>query len=180
MLNDKKNLNTRSRRVPSVEETTAAITAEQEREEAAESLPQSDKSATFESSNQSSSFENMERSQDLSDDRSEDQGNQPARSGRDEIFVPLVPPNCQETDDSAQKILNNLQRDRESRIQNHSLIIDDLKELGMFGELSEDHDYINMPFEDVHRLVTTMKMANVIQIFGSMLCDSLKISHRLE
>ncbi len=74
----------------------------------------------------------------------------------------LVPPNCQETDDHAQKILNNLQRGRESRIQNHSLIIGDLKELGMFGELSEDHDYVTMPFEDVHRLVTTMKMANVI------------------
>jgi hypothetical protein len=32
----------------------------------------------------------------------------------------------------------------------------------MFGELSEDHDYVTMPFEDVHRLVTTMKMAKVI------------------
>ncbi len=73
-----------------------------------------------------------------------------------------MPPNCQETDDHAQKILNNLQRGRESRVQNHSLVIDDLKELGMFGELSEDHDYVTMPFEDVHRLVTTMKMANVI------------------
>ncbi len=73
-----------------------------------------------------------------------------------------MPPNCQETDDHAQKILDNLQRVRESRIQNHSLVIDDLKELGMFGELSEDHDYVNMPFEDVHRLVTTMRMANVI------------------
>jgi hypothetical protein len=140
MQSDKKSSNT-----PSVEETTAAITAEQEREEAAESLPQSDKSATFESSNHSSSSENMERSQDISNDRSEDQGNQPARSGQD---------------DHAQKILNNLQRGRESRIQNHSLILDDLKELGMFGELSEDH--VTMPFEDVHRLVTTMKMANVI------------------
>ncbi len=121
-------------------------------------LPQSNKSATFESSNQSSSSENMERSQDLSNDRSEDQGNQAARSGQNEVFVPLVPRNCQETDDHAQKILNNLQRGRESRVQNHSLIIDDLKELGMFVELSEDHDYGTMPFD----LVTTMKMANVI------------------
>jgi hypothetical protein len=32
----------------------------------------------------------------------------------------------------------------------------------MFGELLEDHDYVTMPFEDVHRLVTTMRMANVI------------------
>jgi hypothetical protein len=91
----------------------------------------------------------MERSQDLSDDRSEDQGNRAARSGQGETFVPLMPSNCQATDDHAQKILDNLQSGRESRIQNHSLIIDDLKELGMFGELSEDHDYVTMPFEDV-------------------------------
>jgi hypothetical protein len=159
MQNDKNKSTSRSRRVLSVEETTAAITAEQEREETANSLPQGDKSATFETSNQPSSSENMERSQDLSDDRSEDQGNRAARSGQD---VPLMPPNCQATDDHAQKILDNLQSGRESRIQNHSLIINDLKELRMFGELSEDHDYVTMPFEDVHRLVTTMKMANVI------------------
>jgi hypothetical protein len=135
---EKKNSTSRSRRVPSVEETTAAITAEHEREEAAESLPQSDKSATFKSSNQSSSSENMERSQDPSNDRSKDQGKQPTRSRQDEVFVPLVPPDCQETDGSAQKILENLQRNRDSRVQNHSLLIDDLKDLRMIGELSED------------------------------------------
>ncbi len=32
----------------------------------------------------------------------------------------------------------------------------------MHGELSEDQNYVTMSFEDVHRLVTTMKMANVI------------------
>ncbi len=142
-----------------MEETTAAITAKQVREEIANSLPQGDKSATFETSNQSSSSVNLERSHDSSNDQSEDQGKQAAHSGQGE---PLVPRNCQKTDDCAQKILDNLQRGRESRIQSHSLLIDDLKELGMFGELSEDHDYVTMPFEDVHRLVATMKMANVI------------------
>ncbi len=73
-----------------------------------------------------------------------------------------MPRNCQETDDHAQKILNNLQRGRESRIRNYSLILDDLKELGMYGELSEDQNYVTTSFEDLHRLVTTMKMANVI------------------
>ncbi len=147
-----------------MEETTAAIEAEQKREEEAESSPKATslKSATFESLNQSSSSVNMERSQDPSNDRSEDQGSQAARGGQDEVFVPLMPPNCEETDDLAQKILDNLQRGRESRIQNHSLIIDDLRELGMFGELSENRDYVTMPFEDVHRLITTMKMANAI------------------
>jgi hypothetical protein len=103
MPNDQKSSNPCSRRVLSVEETTAAITAEQEREERANSLPQGDKSASVESSNQSSSSENMERSQDLSDDRSEDQGNQAAHSGQGEAFVPLMSPNCQETDDHTQK-----------------------------------------------------------------------------
>jgi hypothetical protein len=132
MQNDKNKSDPRSRRAPSVEETTAAITAEaeaeQEREETASSLPQGNKFATLETSNQSSSSTNMERSQDLSDDRSKDQGNQAAPSGQGESFVPLVPPNCQATDDHFQKILDNLQSGRESRIQNHSLIIDDLKE----------------------------------------------------
>jgi hypothetical protein len=135
MQNDKNKSNPRSRRVPSVEETTAAITAEQDLEETAESLPQSDKSATLETLNQSSSSVNLEGSQDPSNHRSEDQGNQASHSGQGEAYIPLVPPNCEETDDHAQKILNNLKRGCESRIQNHSLIIDDLRELGMFGEL---------------------------------------------
>ena len=161
MQNDKNKSDSRSRRVPSVEETTAAITAEQEREEAVDLLSRN-KSTTLKSQNQSSSFENMERSQDLSADRSEDQDNQAAYSGQGETFVPLVLPDCKETDDHAQKMLDNLQRGRESRIQNHSMILDDLKELGMFGDLSEDHDYVTMPFEDADRLVTTMRMTNVI------------------
>ncbi len=105
---------------------------------------------------------NLEGSQDLSHNRSEDPGNQAAHSDQGEAYVPFVPTNCEETDGHAQKILDNLQRGRESRIQNHSLIIDDLKELRMFDELSEDQDYVTMPFEDVHCLVTTMKMANAI------------------
>ena len=32
----------------------------------------------------------------------------------------------------------------------------------MYGELSEDQSHVTMPFEDVHRLVTTMRMTEVI------------------
>jgi hypothetical protein len=32
----------------------------------------------------------------------------------------------------------------------------------MYGELSDDDCHINMPFEDVHRLVTTMRIAELI------------------
>ena len=116
MQNDKNKSNSRSRRIPSVEETTAAIAAEQEREEAANSLPQGDESATFENRKQSSSSVNLERSHDSSNDQSKDQGKQAAYGGEVE---PLVPLNCQETDDRAQKILDNLQRGRESRVRNH-------------------------------------------------------------
>jgi hypothetical protein len=32
----------------------------------------------------------------------------------------------------------------------------------MTGDLSRDERYLSLPFEDVHRLVTTMRMAEVI------------------
>ncbi len=40
----------------------------------------------------------------------------------------------------------------------------------MLGELSEDSNYISMPFEDVRRLVATMKMAEAIVSF-LLCCD---------
>ena len=162
MQNDKNKSNSRSRRVPSVEETTATITAEQDLEEAANLLAQGGKSATSKDLNQSSSSVNLEGSQDFSNDQSEDQGKYAAYSKQAEPAEPLVPRNCQKTDERTQRILDNLQRVRETRSQNHPLILDDLRELGMYGELSEDQNYVTMAFEDVHRLVTTMKMANVI------------------
>ena len=32
----------------------------------------------------------------------------------------------------------------------------------MYGELSEDQSHVTMPFEDVHRLVTTVRLTEVI------------------
>jgi hypothetical protein len=75
---------------------------------------------------------------------------------------PIFPSDTYETDDRAKKVLADLQREQKSRVQNPSLLIDDLKQLGMYGELSEDNCYINMPFEDVHCLVMTMRMAELI------------------
>jgi hypothetical protein len=71
------------------------------------------------------------------------------------------PTNTHETDDRAKRVLADLQREQQSRVQNPSLLIDELKELGMYGELSYDNCHINMPFEDVHRLVTTIRMAEL-------------------
>jgi hypothetical protein len=163
MQNDKKNLKASSREIPRVKKTTVAIIAEQERQKAAESLPQSDESVVFESSKQSSSSKNVETPQDFSNDRSKDHGKQPARGVLGEAYIPLVPVDCQETNDRAMRILEDLQHDNYSRVPNHFLLIDDLKELGMLGELPEDSNYISMPFEDVRHLAAAIKMAEAIQ-----------------
>jgi hypothetical protein len=158
MQNDKKNLASRSCRVPSVEETTAAITAEQIREEAANSLPQGDESAAFESSNQNSSSVEEESREVSSEEQILGSDGRP-------LFEPTgisLPIDSHETDERAKRVLANLQREQKSRVQNPSLLLDDLRELGMYGELSDDNCHINMPFEDVHRLVTTMRMAELI------------------
>ena len=59
-------------------------------------------------------------------------------------------------------VLKELGRYQDSRTHNPPLLLDDLTELGMVGELSEDNKFITMSFEDVHRLVTTMKMTELI------------------
>jgi hypothetical protein len=72
------------------------------------------------------------------------------------------PADSHETDENARKFLTKLKRDSKKRIENPPLLLDDLRELGMYGELSEDQCHVTMPFEDVHRLVTTMRMAEII------------------
>jgi hypothetical protein len=49
-----------------------------------------------------------------------------------------------------------------SRFQDRSLLLSDFKELGIAGELSDDSQHLTMVFEDVRRLETTMRMAEVI------------------
>jgi hypothetical protein len=81
------------------------------------------------------------------------------------LFEPvgrIFPTDTHETDGRAKKVLEDLLREQKSRLQNPSLLVEDLRELGMYGELSDDNNYINMPFEDVHRLVMTMRMAELI------------------
>ena len=62
--------------------------------------------------------------------------------GRD-LFEPtgrVFPTDTKETDDRAKKVLADLLREQQSRLQNPSLLVDDLKELGMYGELSENNN----------------------------------------
>ncbi len=74
----------------------------------------------------------------------------------------IFPTDSHESDATAKKLLTSLQREMNSRFQDRSLLLQDLEELGMVGDFSQDYNYISMPFEDVHRLVTTMRMAELI------------------
>ncbi len=57
------------------------------------------------------------------------------------LFVPM---DSHETDARAKRVLADLQREQMSRVQNPTLLVDDLKELGMYGELSDANCHINM------------------------------------
>ncbi len=83
----------------------------------------------------------------------------PLREPEGNIFVPA---DFHESDKNAKQTLAGLHREMTSRFQDRSLLLEDVKELGMAGELSDDSQHLTMAFEDVHRLVTTMQMAEVI------------------
>ncbi len=74
----------------------------------------------------------------------------------------IFPTDSYETDKNAKQLLTSLQREMYSRFQNPPLLLEDLRELGMAGELSNDNQHLTMAFEDVHRLVTAMRMTEVI------------------
>ena len=74
----------------------------------------------------------------------------------------IFPTDSHESDETAKKLLTSLEREMNSRFQDPSQLLDDLKELGMVGDFSHDLRHISLPFEDVHRLVTTMRMAELI------------------
>jgi hypothetical protein len=72
------------------------------------------------------------------------------------------PADSHETDEYAERLRTRLSRDSEKRFENPPLLLDDLRRLGMYGELSEGQSLVTMPFEDVYRLSTTMRMAEII------------------
>jgi hypothetical protein len=74
----------------------------------------------------------------------------------------FLPASSSVMDSRANKVIADLGRYRNSRIHHPSLLINDLNELGMAGELSEDNKFVTTSFEDLHRLVTTMKMTELI------------------
>jgi hypothetical protein len=159
MQNDKTNPTARSL-VPSVDETTAMLERE-ETEQDAKTLGLSPKGV------ESTAFNAPMQKSSSVEEESREFGSKEQTLGSDgrPLFEPtglFFPTDSHETDDRAKRVLADLQREQKSRVQNPSLLIDDLRELGMYGELSDDNCHINMPFEDVHRLVTTMRMAELI------------------
>ncbi len=146
--------------VPSVGKTAATLEKEEAEQDAKMhgSSPQSVESTAFNASMQQKSSV---------DEKSREASSEERPVGPDGRYLfnltgTFFPMDTHETDARAKKVLTDLQREQQSRLQNPSLLVDDLKELGMYGELSDDNNYINMPCEDVHRLVMTMRMAELI------------------
>ena len=110
----------------------------------------SGKPSSPDASMQSSSVEDSDLSRDRRNAENVEQ---------DDSYFPADTP---EVNSRAKKVLHELGRFRDSRTHNPPLLLDDLKELGMVGELSEDSKFVTMSFEDCHRLVMTMRMTELI------------------
>ena len=157
MPNNKKNPKSRT---PSVEETNARLDKEfaQQNSQGQDLPPKEGESKVLDETMQTSSVTTDKAEEIVPDVSSLGSDQRPLR----EIPGQLFPTDSHETDEHAKRFLAKLSSDSKKRNQKPSLLLDDLRELGMFGELSEDQNHITMPFEDVHRLVTTMRMTEVI------------------
>ena len=157
MPNNKKNPKSRTL---SVEETNAMLDKEfaQQNSQGQDLPPKEGESKVLDETMQTSSVTTDKAEEIVPDVSSLGSDQRPLR----EIPGQLFPTDSHETDEHAKRFLAKLSSDSKKRNQKPSLLLDDLRELGMFGELSEDQNHITMPFEDVHRLVTTMRMTEVI------------------
>ena len=157
MPNNKKNP---KHRIPSVEETNARLAEEFARQnsQGQDLPPKEGESKSLDESMPTSSVLADKAEEIVPDVSAFGSDQRPLR----EIPGQLFPTDSHETDEHAKKFLAKFSSDSKKRNQKPSLLLDDLRELGMFGELSEDQSHITMPFEDVHRLVTTMRMTEVI------------------
>ena len=147
-------------RTPSIEETNAMLEKEfaEQDSKMEESPPKEGESKSLDESMQTSSASADKAEEIVPDVSSFGSDQRPLRG----IAGALLPADTHETDGNAKRFLAKFSSDSKKRNQKPSLLLDDLRELGMFGELSEDQNHITMPFEDVHRLVTTMRMTEVI------------------
>ena len=143
-----------------VEETKAALAKELEDDALREqgSLPQSDESKPPEVSPPKAKSDQEQVGSSASPELALGSDGRPLHEPEGSIF----PTDSHESDETAKKLLTSLEREMNSRFHDPSQLLDDLKELGMVGDFSHDLRYISLPFEDVHRLVTTIKMAELI------------------
>ena len=157
MPNNKRN--TRSRML-TVEESNAALEKEfaQQSSQAADPPPPRGESEASDELSQSSSAAAEKTEEIFSDGAAVGSDGRPLLDTKGSYF----PGNSHEADKNASKFLIQTSRDSDKRTENPSLLLEDLRGLGMYGELSEDQGHVTMPFKDVHRLVTTMRMAEVI------------------
>ena len=155
--NNRKNHKTR---IPTVEETNAELAKEfaEQDSKAKDSLPKKSDSDAPNESMRASSVPAGKAEEIAPDVSAFGSDQRPLREPPGMLF----PDDSHETDQNAKNFLTRIARDSEKRKENPPLLLDDLKELGMYGDLSEDQRHITMPFEDVHRLVTTMRMTEVI------------------
>ena len=105
-----------------------------------ENLPPNGKPSSPDVSMQSSLVEKS--------DLSRNQHNAEAGKQIDSSF----PADYSDTNSRIKEVLKELGRYQDSRTRNPPLLLDDLKELGMVCELTEDQKFGTMSFEDLHRL----------------------------
>jgi hypothetical protein len=151
--------NPKAKRIPTVEETNAALEKEFAGPDSKEKdpLPKSG-SELLESPMQTSPSKAEKVEETLSEVNAMGSENRPLHEPKGSYF----PTDSVETDENARKIRRNLCWDSEKRFQNPPLLLDDLKELGMCGDLSEDHGFVTLSFKDAQRLVTHMRMSEII------------------
>ena len=140
MPNNKKNTKTR---MLSVEETNAALEKEfaEQGSQAGDLPPTQGKSEAHDESLQSSSVV-AEKAEEIVPD-----GTAVGSDGRP-LLEPTggsyFPDDSHETDKDANKFLIKTFRDSEKRLENPPLLLEDLRDLGMYGELSQDQNHITM------------------------------------
>jgi hypothetical protein len=157
MPNNKKNPKSR---IPRMEETNAELEKEfaQQDSNAEDLLPKEGDYNVLETSMQSSSSVAEQAGEIASDGTATGSDGRPLLETKGTYFRA----DSHEMNENVRKFLTKLSRDSEKRLENPSLLLEDLRGLGMCGELSEDQSRVTMPFEEVHRLTMTMRMVEII------------------
>ncbi len=118
----------------SIEETNARLEEEfaQQNTQVQDLLPKEGESKALEESMRASSISAEKAEEIVPDVSAFGSDRRPLRDPPGTLF----PDNSPETDQNAKNFLTKITRDSEKRKENPALLLDDLRELGMYGELS--------------------------------------------